>query len=137
MNSVADLHSKILERAPSSDPNSFNSSSFWENLAKLYFGASWRVGIPTSGKFWIRQGYINLGRKRLNSNASGLFLHFSNSTYLDPLRSEVRHKPASVEGENFFSNLLKRNCTCSNKLSKQFLFSFCHINVHFTTFILR
>ena len=35
------------------------SCTFWENLTKLYVGAPWKVGAPTSGKSWIRHCFIS------------------------------------------------------------------------------
>ena len=51
---VADLHSKILDvRSLPGGPHLSISCSFWENLAKSYVSAPWRVGAPSSGKSWI------------------------------------------------------------------------------------
>ena len=52
---MADLHSKILDAPPPPGVQILSiSCSFWENLAKSYVGAPWRVGAPSSGKSWIR-----------------------------------------------------------------------------------
>ena len=48
--------------------------SFYENLLKSYVGKPWRVGAPTSGKSWIRNGqFLELSRmQRVNGS---LLLH--------------------------------------------------------------
>ena len=45
---------KFFTRAPPGVQILSISCSFWENLAKSYVGAPWRVGAPSSGKSWIR-----------------------------------------------------------------------------------
>ena len=50
----ADLHSKILD-APPGGPNSFNFMQFLGKFGKIVcWHPPWRVGAPSSGKFWIR-----------------------------------------------------------------------------------
>ena len=51
---VADLRGAQGTRAPLGVQILSISCSFWENLAKLYFGAPRGVGAPFSGKSWIR-----------------------------------------------------------------------------------
>ena len=59
---------KFWTRPTPRGPNSFNFTSFWDNLVKSYVATPWRVGAPTSGKSWIRHCKLqfpkNVGSKR-------------------------------------------------------------------------
>ena len=69
---VADLHSKILDAPPPPVQILSISCSFWENLAKSYVGAPWRVGAPSSGKSWIRH-WVNISGNLIQCLADGCF----------------------------------------------------------------